>query len=346
MAVQTAPMTRAELRARVSRLPRLRFAHLPTPLEPLPRLSEELGGPRIYVKRDDATGLAFGGNKARHYEFEMAYLRENGYNALVNVMDYHSNNARVTAAAANRAGIRYVLILRNAKGRPVQGNLLVDKVLGAELHLLDSDASGDAEAYAEELGRELEREGFKPYVRPGKQFPKIVGSIAYLDCALELARQLDDLNLSGGIHIFGVAGRSTAGLRLAAKNLGLPWKATGVTVNYDVTMQEYLYDVIPGVAEELGLPVGFDASDMTILDQYVGEGYGIPTPEVIEAIHRVAKLESLILDPNYTGTVMAGLIDQIGKGRIDPSGTVVFLHTGGTPALFTFADQLWEHRAR
>lgn len=339
-AARTSPMTRAELRSRITAMPRVRFAHLPTPLEELRRLSTETGGPRILVKRDDATGLAFGGNKARHYEFEMAHLRENGYNALVNVMDYHSNNARVTAAAANKMGFRYVLILRNAKDRRVQGNLLVDKLLGAELHLLSPAESWRADQLANELGQQLESEGYKPYVRPGKDFPKYVGSIAYVDAGLELAGQLEDLGITQKVHLFGVAGRSMCGLILTAKNLGLDWTFTGVTVNYEHPMQEYIYDVVNGAAQELKLAVGFEPSDMEILDSYVGEGYGIPTREVIEAMHLLGKWESLMLDPNYTGTVMAALIDQIRRGRVPSDETVVFLHTGGLPAMFTFAEEI------
>ncbi len=335
-----APMTRAEIRERLDALPRVRLGHLPTPLEDMHRFSDELGGPRVLVKRDDATGLAFGGNKVRHYEFEMAYLRDGGYDALVNVMDYHSNNARITGAAANRMGIRYVLVLRNAKGRPVQGNLLIDKVLGAELHLLDEEESKRADEYAHELGKKLEAEGYKPYVLPGKEFPKIVGSVAYLDAGLELAGQLDDRGLNKNIHIFGVAGRSTAGLVLTSKNLGLGWKATGVRVTFEIEMKEYLYDVIGGVVRDLDLAVGFEPEDMEILEQYIGEGYGIPTPEVIEAIHVLGRTEGLMVDPNYTGTVAAALIDQVRQGNVDSDETVVFLHTGGLPAMFTFADEI------
>ncbi len=333
-------MTRQELRAKLDALPRVRFAHLPTPLEDLTRLSEELGGPRILVKREDATGLAFGGNKARHYEFEMAHLKEAGYDAIVNIMDYHSNNARVTGAAANKSGFKYVLILKNAKGRTVQGNLLVDKILGADLHLLDEEESERAEEFADELGEQLRKEGFNPYIRQQHAYPKYVGSLAYLDCALELADQLDEMGIGQNVHFYGVAGRSTAGLILAATNLGLPWKATGVRVTYDIGMQEYLYDVIDGAAKELGLPVGFVADDMAIMDQYIGEGYGIPTAAVIEAIHLLGRTEGLMIDPNYTGTVMSGLIDQIRQGAIDSDETIVFLHSGGLPAIFTFADEI------
>ena len=151
----TQHLTPDELQSHIDKLPRMNIAHLPTPLEEMPRLTERLGGPDIWIKREDMTGLAYGGNKARHYEFEMPHVAEEGYDVMINIMDYHSNNARMTAAAANKIGMRYILVLRNAANRNVQGNLLVDKILGAELHLLDEYQSGDAEGYATKLKEEL-----------------------------------------------------------------------------------------------------------------------------------------------------------------------------------------------
>ena len=340
----TRMLTRSELRERLARLPRVRLGNLPTPLEEMPRLSESLGGPRIFIKRDDATGLAFGGNKVRHYEFEMGHVRDLGYNALINIMDYHSNNARLTGAAANKMGFKYVLILKNSKGRAVQGNRLVDKLLGAEVHDLDPEESKRATEYAQRIAQRLQKEGFKPYLLQDHEFPKIAGTIAYLDGGLELAQQLEDRGLTKNVHIFGVAGRSTAGLVLTSKNLGLGWKVTGVTVTYDNTMKDYLYDVVGGAVRTLGLPIGFEAADMEILTDYVGEGYGIMTQEVGEAIHLFAQKEAIFVDPNYTGTVAAALIDQIRKGRVVHDENVVFLHTGGLPAIFTFAKELADWR--
>lgn len=337
-------LTRVQLRERIARLPRVRLGNLPTPLEELPRLSEALGGPRILIKRDDATGLAFGGNKVRHYEFEMGHVRDLGYDALVNVMDYHSNNARLTGAAANRTGFKYVLILKNSKGRPVQGNRLVDKLLGAEVHDLDPEGSKYATEYARKIAQRLEKDGFKPYLLQDHEFPKIAGTIAYLDGGLELAQQLDDRGITKNVHIYGVAGRSTAGLVLTSKNLGLGWRVTGVTVTYDNTMKDYLYDVVGGAVRTLDLPIGFDPADMEVLTDYVGEGYGIMTQEVGEAIHLFAQKEAIFVDPNYTGTVAAALIDQVRKGRISKDENVVFLHTGGLPAIFTFAKELADWR--
>ncbi len=338
-------LSRAELKARVEKLPRVRLAHLPTPLEEMPRLSAALHGPggapgpRILVKREDMTGLAFGGNKARHYEFEMAHVRDEGYDTLINIMDYHSNNARMTAAAANKMGMRYVLVLKNAEGRPVQGNLLIDKLLGAELHLLDQKQSERAHEYALKLQRQMVRGGAKVYLLQDHLFPRIVGMVGFVLAGLELQEQLEGLGIKKA-HVFGVAGRSLCGLVLAAKNLGLDWKFTGVTVTYDPKLSDYIFAHAQDIKELLDLPVTFNEGDMAVLDQYVGEGYGTMTPAVAEAIHLAASTDAIITDPNYTGTVMAALIDQVRRGNVKGGETVVFLHTGGLPAVFNFADEL------
>lgn len=332
-------LTRSQLRSRIAKLPRMRIAHLPTPLEEMSRLSKELGGPRILVKREDMTGLAYGGNKARHYEFEMPHIRDEGYDTVINIMDYHSNNARMTAAAANKTGLRYILVLANAAHRKVQGNLLIDKLLGAELHLLDQFQSETAHEYATKLKEQLESEGAKPYLVQDHLFPRIVGMVGFVEAGLELLDQIEELGLEK-VHIFGVAGRSLCGLMVTARNLGLDWKFTGVQVTYDPPLGEYIFDHDQDIKELLDLPATFAKEDMAVLNQYVGEGYGIMTPEVVEAIHLAARTDAIICDPNYTGTVMAALIDQIREGNVDKDETVIFLHTGGLPAVFTFAEQL------
>jgi 1-aminocyclopropane-1-carboxylate deaminase/D-cysteine desulfhydrase-like pyridoxal-dependent ACC family enzyme len=335
----TQHLTPDELQAKIDKLPRMNIAHLPTPLEEMPRLTERLGGPQIWIKREDMTGLAYGGNKARHYEFEMPHVADLGYDVMINIMDYHSNNARMTAAAANKIGMRYVLVLKNAANRNVQGNLLIDKILGAELHLLDEYQSGDAEGYANRLKEGLEAEGHKPYLIQDHLFPRIVGMVGFVQAGIEILEQIKENDLKN-VHILGVAGRSLSGLIIAAKSMGLDWKFTGVTVNYDVPLSGYIFDHNKDIQKLLDLPVTFDQSDMRILDQYVGEGYGVMTAQVTEAIHIAAQTDAIICDPNYTGTVMAALIDQVEEGGFSDGETVIFLHTGGLPAVFTFADQL------
>ena len=343
----TQHLTPHELQAKLDALPRIELAHTPTPLEELTRLRSELGGdsaPRIFVKREDLTGLGMGGNKVRHYEFEMPHIVDGGYDTLINIMDYHSNNARLTAAAANKVGLRYVLVLKNAAHRKVQGNLLIDKLLGAELHLLDQFQSETADQYAADLKRRLEEdEGCKVYLLQEHLFPRIVGMVGYVRAGLELMAQIEELGLSN-VHIYAVAGRSLCGLTLAAKNLGLDWKFTGVSVNYDMPLDDYIFQHSDDIRDLLELPVSFIESDMRVLDQFVGEGYGIMTHEVAEAMHLCARTDALVLDPNYTGTVMAALIDDIRESNVPPDADVVFVHTGGLPAVFTYADELAKFR--
>jgi 1-aminocyclopropane-1-carboxylate deaminase/D-cysteine desulfhydrase-like pyridoxal-dependent ACC family enzyme len=335
----TQHLTPDQLQSKIDELPRMEFAHLPTPLEEMPRLTEKLGGPSIWIKREDMTGLAYGGNKARHYEFEMPHVENAGYDVMINIMDYHSNNARMTAAAANKIGMRYILVLKNSANRKVQGNLLVDKILGAELHLLDEFQSGDAEGYATRIKEQLEAEGLKPYLIQDYLFPRIVGIVGFVQAGIEMREQIEEYGLKN-VHIICVAGRSLCGLIIAAKAMGLDWKFTGVTVNYDVPLDGYIFDHNKDIQELLDLPVTFEKNDMRVLNQYVGEGYGVMTAEVAEAIHVAAQTDAIILDPNYTGTTMAALIDQVGNGGFDDDETVIFIHTGGLPAVFTFAEQL------
>lgn len=337
-------LTKKELTAKIEALPRVDIAHTPTPLEEMTRLRERLQDegntvPQIFVKREDMTGLAYGGNKARHYEFEMPHVVDQGYDTLINIMDYHSNNARMTAAAANKAGMRYILVLKHAAHRKIQGNLLIDKLLGAELHLLDQFQSENADEYAANLKSQLEAEGATVYWLQEHLFPRVVGMVGFVRCGLELLDQIEEMGLEN-IHIYGVAGRSLCGLILTAKNLGLNWRFTGVTVNYDMPLGEYIFQHSDDIRDLLDLPITFEESDMRVLDQFVGEGYGMLTPEVIEAIKLSAQTDAIMLDPNYTGTVMAALLDDIREGNVSADETVIFLHTGGLPALFTFANEL------
>ncbi len=342
-------LTRSQLQSRIEALPRIDIAHTPTPLDDMPRLREYLVNeghtvPPIFVKREDMTGLAYGGNKARHYEFEMPHIKNAGYDTLINIMDYHSNNARMTAAAANKVGLRYVLILKNAAHRKVQGNLLIDKLLGAEMHLLDQFQSETADEYATDLKQRLEREDdAKVYLLQEHLFPRIVGMVGFVRCGLELLDQIEGRGLQN-VHVYGVAGRSLCGLMLAAKNLGLDWRFTGVEVTYDIQLDEYIFQHSEDIRALLDLPLTFARGDMQVLNGFIGEGYGIMTPEVAEAIHLCAQTDAVIIDPNYTGTVMAALLDDIRNDRLSEDETVVFLHTGGLPALFTFAESLANHQ--
>ena len=222
-------MTPDELRVRLDRFPRLPLGAYPTPLQPAPGLSRELGR-TVLVKREDLSGLAFGGNKVRHMELLMAEVRRAGADTVINVMGYHSNNARLAAAACVRAGFRYHVFLRHAAGMPVQGNSLVDHLLGAAVHLLNDEESERDMELARGVAERLRRAGAVPYVMNDELFPKLAGMIGFADGGLELAGQLDAASVSGPVRVVCVAGRSLCGLALASLNLDLGWRFTGVRV--------------------------------------------------------------------------------------------------------------------
>ena len=332
-------LTTTELSARLSKLPRVNLAHLPTPLEHMPRLSAELGGPQLFVKREDLTGLAYGGNKARHYEYEMPHVVAGGFDTLINIMDYHSNNARMTAAAAVRVGLEYHLILCNAAERAIAGNAVIDGLLTRNITLLDRFQSVHALGLANELAEQLAQKGHRPYLLQDHLFPRLAGMIAYINAGIELASQIEKQGLHN-VHIIGVLGRSLCGLLLAALNLGLDWRFTGVTVTHNPMPNEYVFQYSHDITQLLNLPIPFTRSDMHILYDYVGEGYGLFNRKVGDAIKLLGRTEGLLADPNYTGKVVAALTEQVTAGNCAPDENIIMLHTGGLPGIFTFAREL------
>jgi L-cysteate sulfo-lyase len=321
----------------LARHPRVRLAHLPTPLEPLDRLSEHLGGPRIWVKRDDCTGLATGGNKTRKLEFLLGDARAQGADVVLTVGAVQSNHARQTAAACAKVGLDCELLLRRKVPHPdpalyeASGNALIDRLVGAPIHWFpgDADLHAEAAAYAEQL----RRQGRRPYVIPSGG-SNAVGALGYVDAALELVRQADALDVAID-HL--VTASSSAGTQ-AGLVVGLTGSRAGIPVlgvSTGETEQE-LVDSVFSLASETAGSLGIDGIErrhVVATDAYVGEGYGIPTDAMIEAVQTTARLEGILLDPVYSGKAMAGLFDLARRGALG-AGNVVFLHTGGTAGLF------------
>ena len=350
----TSTVTRNHVIEAISRLSRFKLSHLGTPLEDAPRLRNAIAAtvpvssgqessttvPRILVKRDDTTGLAFGGNKGRHFEFATAHILERGFDTVINVNDYHSNQARFIAASCARAGLKYVLVSTEKVDKPLTGNLLLCKLMGAEIHRVPIEY---ANKMVDRLVTELEAEGHKPFVLPREDIADLMGMFGFVETGLELEHQLSETGVNGPVHFWGLTGRSIAGLRLYAKNRGLPWTATAVMYSPGTiqNFNEITMKRSRAVAEQLDLPQALEAGDLDVLTDYTGPAYGVPFDGVFEAMHMAAKTESLILDPNYTGKSMAALIAEIRAGRVDPSVPVVFIHSGGTPQLFAFADEIW-----
>lgn len=315
---------------------RVPLAHLPTPLEPMDRFAEWLGGPRVLVKRDDLTGLALGGNKARKLEYLCAEALAQGCDTLVTGGGHQSNHVRMTAAAANRLGLDCHLAMGSHPPRTVSGNLLLDVVLGATLHYTGTQSYYETESAIEELAARLAGEGRRPFAIPIGG-ASVTGAASYVGAADELSHQLAQIgekpvdwvvvaNGSGGTHAGLLAG------------LHRPTRVLGV----DVGTRPDLDEVIPRLAAEVAAQTGRAAPEAeTIVDHdHFGTGYGEITDDALDAIRQTARLEGIVLDPVYTGKAMAGLIDAVREGRLGGSDTVVFWHTGGAVALFAkrYAD--------
>jgi 1-aminocyclopropane-1-carboxylate deaminase/D-cysteine desulfhydrase-like pyridoxal-dependent ACC family enzyme len=341
--IDAAPVTADELRSKVDALPRVRMAHLPTALEEAPRFREALGDstPRIFVKREDQTGLALGGNKVRHLEFRFADIQAKGADTLIVTNVAQSNHARLHTAVAARFGLtNYILKLPSPKDSPVNGNLLLDHIMGAEIVNCSSDDPDVVERELQELVARLEQEGHTVYVVPKEAFSKIAGTCGYLLAALEILEQLAEYELAP-THIFMAAGTSSAGLALAGKALGLPFRVHPVSVGAPkAEIEEYVCSTANKAAELLGLDVRLGAADIDAHDQYVGERYGVPTDAGMEAMRLFGRREGLILDPVYTSKAAAAMIDHIRSGAIGADDVVVFVHTGGLPITFAYSDEI------
>ena len=335
----TALLTPQDLRARVGRLPRIPFAALPTPLEEAPRLTAALGGPRILVKRDDLTGFAFGGNKVRGLEFTMADVRAKGCDAFLVTNIGQSNHARLYSAACTRMGIRMVIVKPSPPDEEVNGNLLLDRILGVEV--VQAHGRETQEVLDETIAR-LEAEGHKPYVSTRDPDFGVCRTVAYLDASVELLEQLRTAGVDpASAHLYLVHGNSAAGLALGGKLLGAGWRVHAVSVGGSAeSIVKMQVNLGARVAERLELPTALDASDFDVHDQYVGDRYGHAAPWVLEAIKLLARTDAIFTDPVYTGKSLSGMIGQIRDGALPKDATAIFVHTGGLPIIFAYHDKL------
>lgn len=338
----------AEIRARLAELPRTRLAALPTPLDDCPRLSAEFDGIRMLVKRDDLTGLAFGGNKVRQHEFVLGDAIASGADCLIQGSASQSNHSRQLAAAGAKLGLETHLVpLQDAHSNPIQGNYLVSNLLGARIHPVPLGSSViDAKA---ELAASLRAEGRTPYVvGMGAQAALELAAVAYVEALFEIVEHLPpDTTLD---YLYTTSQGSTqAGLLLACELLELPTRVVGIGP-LDASHEAYIpprgiLELIQGAARRLGVETNLGLEDVVHDTDFVGEGYGVPSTDGIAAIDRLASTEGILLDPVYTGKGFAGLLAHIAAKRIPASSTVVFLHTGGLPALFEYAEQLTGSRS-
>lgn len=322
--------------------PRVRLGHLPTPLEFMPNLTRYLGGPNIYVKRDDCTGLATGGNKTRKLEFLVAQAMAEGADTLITQGAVQSNHARQTIAAAARIGMKCKVLLeqrvQNASDEyETSGNVFLDQLLGGKI-VARLPAGTDMQQAMEELAGELRGSGARPYVIPGGGSTP-VGALGYVACAQELLTQSFEagIRIDHVVHATGSTG-TQAGLLvgLRASNSGIP--VYGVSVRAPKEKQEEnVWKLVQATVDYMGLrPTSVDRADVVADSDYVGEGYGVPTDAMIEAIRLTCEQEAILLDPVYSGKGMAGLIGRIREGHFKKGENVVFIHTGGAVGLFGY----------
>ncbi len=322
----------------MKKIPRLHFAHLPTPIEALPRLSETLGGPRLLIKRDDLTGLAFGGNKTRKLEFLLAEARDQGAKTLISGGALQSNHCRQTAAAAARFGLKCILVLTGEKPKQPSANLLLDELFGAEI-LFVADRKDRDRILQETFDRAAEN-GMKPYLVPyGGSNP--TGALGYAFAMKELVEQ----NLQANWIVFATSSGGThAGLLLGQRLFGYKGKVLGISVDEsEEWLKEHVAESASLTSEKVEKRVEFAPHEVLANADYCSAGYGVLTEQEREAIGLFAKCEGILLDPVYTGRAAAGMIDLIRTGFFKEDETVLFLHTGGQPALFA-AEYATQHK--
>jgi D-cysteine desulfhydrase len=313
----------------MNEVPRLRFAHLPTPIEELKRLSAELGGPRIFVKRDDATGLALGGNKTRKLEFIVADALAKGARTLVTAGAAQSNHCRQTAAAAAKFGLSCVLVLNGEAAAQPSANLFLDGLFGARVVWVKDRK--DRERTQEEVFRELESRGEAPYFLPyGGSTP--LGALGYAYAVQEVLSQ----GCNPDCFVFGTSSGGThAGLVLGARIFGYGGRVLGISIDEaEAWLKARVSDLASEASELLGPRIDFSPDEILADDSYCRAGYGVLTDAEREALRLFARVEGLLLDPVYTARAAAGLIDLIGKGYFGGGESVLFWNTGGQPALF------------
>ena len=344
------PKWSGDIQLQLSKISRVRLASLPTPLEEIPNFCKKLGGPHVLIKRDDNTGLAFGGNKARKLEFLMADAREKGADTVITTGALQSNHARMTAAAARRLGMRSVLVLREIESEPggYDGNLLLDFLMDADIRFVNPPAGKDPKARSramqramEEVAGELRDAGRVPYIIPSGGSNEI-GALGYANAVLELVQQANELGtkITHIVHSCG-GGGTQSGLLLGTLALSTGIRVVGISVSSDKNhLSEKIMKITQGSSRLLGIDLPLSREDIIVVDDYVPPGYGYLTSEVADAIRFLAEAEGILLGPVYTGKAMHGMIDLIKNGYFSKDDTIVFFHTGGTPALFPYRDQL------
>jgi 1-aminocyclopropane-1-carboxylate deaminase/D-cysteine desulfhydrase-like pyridoxal-dependent ACC family enzyme len=338
----TPVLTPAAVRLAAEKLPRVRLAHLPTPLEEVPRFASRLGGDvRIFIKRDDCTGLLLGGNKARHNEFLLADALAQGCDLLVWGALVQSNNCRQTAAGCAKLGLECRLYLSKAhyKTEP-QGNLLLDYLVGAQVEFTNAAIGPELDAFLAAKANEFRKLGRKPYVWDR---PRVVplAAVSYALCMAEIAEQLAERAVQPAALYVSSAGSTGAGVALGKALLGLPYPVRLICpMPWPWSIPDALANDANTAAEMLGLPHRLGPDDIDADESHIAPGYGLPSPAGREALNLLATTEAILLDPVYTAKALAALIADVRSGKYPPGSTLIFIHTGGAPAIFAEPEKV------
>lgn len=333
-----------KLREAASRLPRYLLGHWPTPLEHLPRFTHALGGPQVFIKRDDCTGLAFGGNKTRHNEFLLADALRKQADQFVWGAGVQSNNCRQTAAGCAKAGLACHLVL--SRGRPagepvpVQGNLLLDYLVGATVEIVDEPLGRELDAKIAAVAESYRARGRRVYFwdRP---VVTPLAAISYAICLAEIFEQSHELDIRPAAVYGSSAGSTGSGLVLGQRVLGWSGIVRHISpMDWPWDTRADMAQIAEHAGELIGLPVKLTRDDVDITFDHIGPGYGLISPDGMEALNLLARTEGILLDPIYSGKAMAGLIADVRRGRWSPDDHLVFIHTGGTPMLFAYHREL------
>lgn len=334
-------MTRDVLRKRIENLPRVQLGHFPTPLEFLPRLTEAIGGPRILIKRDDCTGLAFGGNKTRQLEFTIAQGIDRGADVLIGGAGSQSNHCRQLSAGAAKLGVKAAVAVVKDHKSGGGGNLLLDDLLGAEVEVVAVDTQEYLDDAKQKLMERFEGEGYKPFIVM-QAANRPFGAMGYALAVAEMADQADAM----GEHIDAIvvcSGSCTQpGIIFGNKAIGLGARVYGIApIEWSYDVKEAFHGVLSKMVEVLDVELAFDDGDIWNRPDYIGpDGYGYCSEAGNKALRLMAQTEGIILDPIYTAKTLSGVIDLAEKGELGKDETVVLVHTGGTPALFAYAEEL------
>ena len=327
-----------DIRDRIARIPRVKLALTPTPIEEAPNLTRALGGPRIFIKRDDLTGVAFGGNKLRNLEFRLARTMAEQPDTVVVGLDIQSNSARQTIGACNKLGLKTILVLEGEKPDIVQGNLLVDYLLGAEVVFAPTREA--QRAALDDHAARVREAGGRPHILNDNPMFDVASALAYLETTLELLEQLERTNVRPKAFYMSSSGKGQAGLVLGRRLTGADLTVHGITATDEFHVPSRTAAIANETLAVLGLDLRITEDEIVNDMNFVGPGYGIPTEASVEATKLFARTEGVILDPIYTGKAAAGMISHIRAGHYTKDDTLVFVHTGGTPSIFTW-NNLW-----